>query len=206
MRIYYFLIDNWKEGKAKVYCKKNKKTFHYRKNFDWKNYEISEKRNIEDKIKASWIIDKILWISNESIVTIKKNLELYTKKSSSNKIKTLKAQKNLYKSFLERSKFLLDEENKKEEIIFHSKQVNIYNKKLDALENEIRYIQKWDNILVEDFLNLFTIKNFFSEDVYTKRDFYLIMFEKITYNKEKQLQIILYDYLYDVWLPKTINI
>jgi len=91
-------------------------------------------------------------------------------------------------------------------INFYIKEKNIYQKNIDEIDREINLIKSEKDIDIERFIEFFTLKEFFSNDKYIRRDFYLTFFEKIIYDEEKNIKIILNDYLVDVWLKKEISI
>lgn len=186
--------------------KTKKDTYQYRKTVDWKSYEISEIQWIENKIKASWIVDRIIKLENSKIVSIKENLEGIEKELNKSDLQKLVWTKNLYKHFVDRYKFLSENEKNVKMINYYIKEKNIYQKNIDEIDREINLIKSEKDIDIERFIEFFTLKNFFSSDKYIRRDFYLTFFEKIIYDEEKNIKIILNDYLVDVWLKKEISI
>jgi DNA invertase Pin-like site-specific DNA recombinase len=199
--IIYF--KKWKQlYTANPYYNSNKNTYNYRRTVNKQNYEISEKTAIENKIKASWIIDKILSLSDSKILIIRNNLKDIEKKQSNEDIKRLKASKNIYQYILDRSEYMLWEVKTKKEILFYTKQVKKYKEKLQYIEEEINCLENDQNINIEKFINLFSIKSLFSEDIYTKRDFFITMIDKVIYDENKEVTIILPDFLVELWLAK----
>ncbi len=193
--ITYF-NKNWELYKlSKPYYNKSKNTYHYRKTVNWKNYEISEFTGLENKIKGCWIVDKILWLSDKQIVTIKKQLEEIERNAQKWDLAKLTWTKNIYNKSIERYTFLLQEAGTKKEILDYSKIKKIFEDYVTDIDKEIKIIREDKNYNVETFINLLTIKNFFSQDIYTKRDFYVTFFEKLIYDEDKNISIVLPNYL-----------
>ncbi len=184
----------------------SKQTYQYRRTVNWKNYEISEMQWIENKIKACWIVDKIIWLENYKILAIKNKLEEIDKEWNKVDLKKLIWKKNFYKYFVDRYSFLSETEKEIDMLNFYIKEKNTYQKIIKEIETEIELIKSEKNIDIERFIEFFTLKNFFSNDKYIKRDFYLTFFEKIIYDEEKNITIVLYDYLTTLWFKKEISI
>ncbi len=203
--IIYFKKD-WKSYKANPYKNNQKWTYNYRKHLNWKSYEITEKVWIENKIKASWIIDKILNLSDEYILEVKNWLTIYMKEENKNELKTINANLILIKREIDRFVFMLKHVKSKKDIEYYTKQHKKYKELLEELTNKKILLEKNSNIIIEKFMNFFNLKSLFSEDIYTKREFYVTMFDKVIYDENKKVTIILEDFLTDLWLPKEITI
>ena len=203
--ITYFKKD-WELYKlSRPYHNKVKNTYHYRRTVNWKNYEISELTGLENKIKRCWIIDKILWLSDKQIITIKKQLEEIEKNEQKWELAKLTWTKNIYNKSIERYTFLLQESETKKEILDYSKMKKVFEDYVSNIDKDIEIIKEDKNYNIEIFINLLAIKNFYSQDIYTKRDFYVTFFEKLIYDENKNVTIVLPDYLAELWLPKEIN-
>ncbi len=200
-----FLEKNWKHYESKPYIT-NKESYQYRRTVDWKKYEIPEKSKIEDKIKWCWIIDKIQWLPEKKILEMKKACYEEYKKEKKPKLKKLIGTKNFYKSFIDRYDLLIEEESETKITNRYLKEKNKYVEYLKELNYEIETIKSEKNIYIERLIKLLSTKSVFSQDNYTKRDLFLSCFEKIIYNENKEITIILLDYLHFLWLPKKINI
>ena len=203
--ILFFKKNNELHEVSEPY-KTSKWTYQYRRTVNWKNYEISEKQWIENKIKASWIVDRIIWLEDYKVLAIKDSLEKIDKESNKNDLKKLVWKKNFYQYFVSRYEFLSETEEEIEKLNFYIKEKKTYQKIIKEIETELELIKSEKNIDIERFIEFFTLKSFFSNDDYIRRDFYLTFFEKIIYDEEKNITIVLYDYLVTLWFKKEINI
>ncbi|MCP4523570.1 MAG: recombinase family protein [Candidatus Gracilibacteria bacterium] len=203
--ITYFKKDGELYKLSKPYHNKVKNTYHYRRTVNGKNYEISELTGLENKIKRCGIVDKILGLSDKQIIKIKKQLEEIEKNEQKGELAKLTGTKNIYNKSIERYTFLLQESETKKEILDYSKMKKVFEDYVSNIDKEIEIIKEDKNYNIEIFINLLTIKNFYSQDIYTKRDFYVTFFEKLIYDENKNVTIVLPDYLAELGLPKEIN-
>ncbi len=179
-------------------------TYQYRKTVNQTNYEISEINWLESKIRACWIVDKILSLDDKIIQIIRNWLEKIEKNENKSSLAKLTWTKNLYNKFIESYIFKIDNSNDIKDLNFNLEMKKDYERHLKEVEKEINIIKENKIYNIEIFIELLSIKNFFKQDNYTKRDFYITFFDKIIYDENKNVTIILPDFLVKLWLPKEI--
>lgn len=205
--IIYFKSNDWEFHKiSKSYMNKNKWTYHYRVQHRWISYEISEKQQIEEKIKKCGIVERILSLDNKFIDMIKNKLKDIEKSENKDVLAWLIWQKNIFEWMIKRYEFLLETEKENGKFISQKKLLSEYKEKVQKIDRDIEITRNWWIINIEHYIELFQLKNFFLQTEYIRRLFYIAFFEEIIFDENKEVAIVLYDFLVDLWLPKEINI
>lgn len=183
-----------------------KGTYQYRWIHSREKVEISEKK-VEKEIIYSWYVEKILSAEQHIIEKLMEWVKMSLRIENNKDLQKLRWKMVLYKNEIEYYTYeLLDESKTAKDADYNLWYKKHYEFLIKETEEEIKSIEEWSNLFIEKIIKLFSIKDFELEDEYTRRDFYLVFLDKISYNEKKEIILYPPKFLQELWFQEEINI
>ena len=192
--LFYITDKNYQ--KTTIYSQK--KYINYSGNFFSKSQV-----KIENAIKQSWIIEKI--IENKNLNLIKGQVIAMAKRYQIKSIKEV-AWRILYlERVIEDRKFNIENTEDEDNIKMQNKILKMEIIELKKLNDRKAKIEIDSLDLANSFLDLFK-KWFFEKDTRVRKEGYRVFFEKIVMNRDMTLTIVLNDFVAEIcWMERTIE-
>lgn len=186
-----------------VYYKKDKNTYNYIKEVNWKSYTKSENK-IRDKINGLFtsLEQKIEWYKDDIksfLLDSAKNQSLLIKKKLNMQKIVAERMIQYYKNQLEWTKNI-------KEVKYYMENIRLRKQEEIRIEQKLLQISKDNLMLIDSFIALFTKQNLLKAECESQRDkqrhLYKAMIEKIILDEQWKLTVYLYPYIAEIlWKP-----